>query len=108
MLLHPAPALSRVVWILLAPVDRVLTAPAVKEGVTPVVPQFAAHVSAHSCSTLHNPSAARWSGLLEGCGKWHNAGWGFVGKGPTDLQELCRLRTKCCISLVFQVNEENI
>lgn len=114
MLLHSAPALSRVVGILLAPADRVLTAPAVQEGVTrwflSLQPTFLP-TAALLCTPPAQPRPARWSGLLEGCGKWHSSGWGFVGKGPTDLQrhqELGRLCSKCCTSVVFQVNEENI
>lgn len=61
VLLQSAPAPSQVNWTLLASVGHVLTAPAVKEDVTHVVPNFVArvHVSAHTCSTVHNSSLAK-------------------------------------------------
>ena len=61
VLLQSAPATSWVNWTLLASLDHILTAPAVKEDVTCVVPHFVAHVhvSAHTYSTVHNPSLAK-------------------------------------------------
>lgn len=61
VLWRSAAAPSRVNWTPLASVDHILTAPAVKEDVTHVVPNFVArvHVSAHTCSTVHNPSLAK-------------------------------------------------
>lgn len=119
VLLQSAPAPSQVNWTLLASVDHILAAPAVKEYVTHVVPHFVAHVhvSAHTYSTVHNPSLAKacqmeWSPVE----MWKMALfrvrlylWEKVQR-PTDLQRhhnLCNLSSKCSISVVFQMNEEN-